>query len=160
MPAPRRRPRHRRRSITAASRPIPPTWSVRFTRALEPYDDGEQYEQERLKGWRELREIWGTGRKEFPNISLRPLFRSLRPAEVKALIAEAEPLEAGDQHANFFAYFQVLGPPDARIAELASRLREYPDEVETAYVEQIGLSPGSIRAPLMPNRSIWTLRRG
>jgi hypothetical protein len=121
----------------------PPYVVVRFTRAVEPYDDGEQFEEKRLAGWKELGEIWQQVTREFPGVRHRPLFRSLASDELKKFLADTPPPYSGEHPVNFLAYFQVVGMPETHYPLLAQRLREYAHVVETAYDQEIGLPPAA-----------------
>jgi serine protease len=133
-----------KRAFGGRARRNPPHIVVRLTRELEPYDDGERYEQERLKSWNELAALWKKVLARSPNARLRPLFRSLSPVELKRLVASARCCSHGDKYppAPFFAYFQIVGGQRAELLGILAELRADRKVVARAYIEQVGLPPG------------------
>lgn len=132
-----------KRDFGGRARRDPPHVVVRFTRELEPYDDGERYEQERLRSWKALAAFWQAVLRSFPEVRLRPLFRSLSPVELKRLIASARCGCGGEKYqpAPFFAYFQIVGDRTTDFAQLVQVLRKFPDVVASMYVERVGPPP-------------------
>jgi len=133
-----------KRAFGGRARRGPPHIVVRLTRELEPYEDGERYEQERLRKWPELAALWKKVRARFPEARLRPLFRSVSPVELKRLVASARCGSHGGGYvpARFLAYFQIVGGPRTELQGILAELRANPKVVAHAYAEQVGLPPG------------------
>ena len=122
----------------------PPHIVVRLTRELEPYEDGERFEQERLRSWPELAALWKKVLARSGQARLRPLFRSLSPVELKRLVASARCCSHRARYAPapFLAYFQIVGGPRADLLGILAELKADRKVVALAYVEQVGLPPG------------------
>jgi serine protease len=133
-----------KRAFGGRARRDPPHIVVRLTRELKPYDDGERYEQERLRSWKELDALWNKVRGLSGKTRLRPLFRSLSPVEFERLVAAARCCSHGDKYppAPFFAYFQIVGAQRDELPGILAELRAKPGVVAKAYIEQVGLPPG------------------
>lgn len=130
--------------------PDPPHVIVRFTRELEPYDDGVQFEGERFKRWPALATLWARIQQEFPGTELRPLYRTLSPVDLKKLVARAQCRSDKYRPDPFFAYFQVNGTRKTAFAKLAHVLRRSPEVVAEAYVQRTGPPPAVNLANVHP----------
>lgn len=109
---------------------------VKFRDSVQlPYEgDLEKYLDEwKIGPWRQLTA-------QFPGLTIRPLFNSVKPERLRQLTAEAEKRDGTYKAPNFLSYFVVDCPSDVKPEELAKLLAEW-RTVELAYFDPPGEDP-------------------
>lgn len=122
---------------------------VKFQDGIElPYDERVEANLENLKvgPWRKLKE-------QFPGITIRRMFNSVKPERIKELVDEAVRRDATYRPPNFLTYFVIDCPPDINIDELVKVLQAW-RLVQTAYFDPPGEDPvvNAADDPRSPNQ--------
>lgn len=100
-----------------------------------PYEDGvEEHIRERQLGpWNRLEE-------KFPGITLKRLFRSLEPDEIRELVATGVRRDQTYRPPDLLTYFVIECPGDCDPGDLVAALSEW-KFVESTYVDPMGEEP-------------------
>ncbi|MEM8688828.1 MAG: S8 family peptidase, partial [Pseudomonadota bacterium] len=122
---------------------------VRFHKFVPvPYEEkAEQYLKE-FAG-----DAWKSLSKDFPGISLSPLFTAANPEKLQGLIDRAREVDRTYSPGHFFGYFRVRAPMMTDLDALAKRLSSW-EIVDTAYVDRPGPDPvvNAADDPRSPNQ--------
>jgi Subtilase family len=109
---------------------------VKFHDYVElPYEDGVEKHIEELSvgPWRKLKE-------KFPDLTIKRLYTSLDPNEIKKLVDSATELDPTYSPPNLLTYFRIDVPPDFKPQALAEALLSW-QSVQTAYFDPPGEDP-------------------
>jgi serine protease len=109
-----------------------------------PYEDGvEDYIRRYGIGpWDELSQ-------NFPGITLKRLYASVKPEEIRRLVDQAMAVDETYDPPNFLTYFVIDVPPDIDPEKLAEALLAW-ENVENAYVESKPAPPPAVPTGLNP----------
>ncbi len=122
---------------------------VKFRDHIElPYDDRVEEYLEKMKVG-----PWESLKKQFPGISMRRMFTSVKPDRIRQLVDEAVQRDDTYRPPNFLTYFVVDCPAGVSVEELVKELSSW-RSVQTAYFDPPGDDPvvNAANDPRSPNQ--------